>query len=82
MLLPSLDLGTCIAETVRRQLGRPFCRRSATREEAVIRDRFLIYLSLLAPKIETIRPPAEAAAEILARLPTNSVVPREVRTLP
>lgn len=80
VLLPSLDLETCVAEIVRRQLGRPFCRRSATREEAVIRDRFGIYLSLLAPKIETMRPPAEAAAEILARLRNSRAVPPEARS--
>ncbi len=71
VLLPSLDLETCVAEIVRRQLGRPFCRRTATREEAVIRERFGTYLSVPAPKIETMRPPAEVAAGILARLPTN-----------
>ena len=80
VLLPSLDLETCVAEIVRRQLGRPFCRRTATREKAVIRERFGPYLSVSAPKIETMRPPAEVAAEILARLPTNSAVPLEVRT--
>lgn len=80
VLLPSLDLETCVAETVRRQLGRPFCRRTTTREEAVIRERFGTYLSVRAPKIATMRPPAEVAAEILARLPTNLAVPPEART--
>lgn len=70
VLLPSLDLETCVGETVRRQLGRPFGQRSAMREEAVIRDRFGTYLSVPAPKIETRRPAADVAAEILARLPT------------
>lgn len=50
VLLPSLDLETCVGETVRRQLGRPSCQRSAMREEAVIRDRFGTYLSVRAPK--------------------------------
>ena len=71
VLLPSLDLETCVAEIVRRQLGRPFSRRTASREEGVIRDRFDTYLSLSAHKIETMRLPAEVAAEILARLPTR-----------
>jgi shikimate kinase len=75
VLLPSLDLETCVAETVRRQLGRPFSRRGAAREEAVIRDRFGVCVSVPALKIETMRPPAEVAAEIVARLPSNLVVP-------
>ena len=74
VLLPSLDLGSCVVETVRRQLMRPFGRRGAAREEAVIRDRFGTYLSVPAPKIETMRPPAEIAAEIVARLPSKLVV--------
>jgi shikimate kinase len=82
VLLPSLDLATCVAEIVRRQLGRPFSRRGAEREEAVIRDRVGTYLSVAAPKIETMRPAAEVAAEILARLPTNPVVPQAVHTRP
>jgi shikimate kinase len=40
VLLPSLDLERCVAETVRRQLARPFGHRGAEREEAVIRQRF------------------------------------------
>ena len=55
VLLPSLDCETCVAETVRRQLGRPFCR-SAAREEEVIRQRFGIYRTLAAVKLETMRP--------------------------
>lgn len=75
VLLPSLDLECCVVETVRRQLMRPFSRRVAAREEAVIRDRFGTYVSVTAPKIETMRPPADVAAEIVARLPSNLVVP-------
>ena len=55
VLIPSLDREICIAETVRRQLTRPFAR-SAAREEAVIRERFSIYVGLRARKIETMRP--------------------------
>lgn len=63
VLLPSLDLETCVAETVRRQLGRPFSR-SAEREEEVIRRRFALYRALAAPTIETMRPVAEVVAAI------------------
>ena len=68
VLLPSLDPETCVAETVRRQLARPF-GRGASREEEVIRERFPIYCSMPAHKVETMRPPADVAAAILARLP-------------
>jgi shikimate kinase len=64
VLLPSLDRDVCVAETVRRQLARPF-GRSAAREEAVIRARFEIYMSLPVRKIETLRPAVAAVAEIL-----------------
>lgn len=82
VLLPSLHLETCVAETVRRQLGRPFSRRTASREEAVIRDRFGAYLSVPAPRIETMRPAVEVAVEILARLQTDSCAPVGARTDP
>ena len=68
VLLPSLDLEVCVVETVRRQLARPFGRRPASREEAVIRERFPIYASMPAHRVETMRPPADVAAAILARL--------------
>lgn len=55
VLLPSFDYETCVAETVRRQMGRPFSR-SAVREEEVIRARFGIYWALPAMKFETMRP--------------------------
>lgn len=55
VLIPSLDCEICVVETVRRQLARPFAR-SAAKEEAVIRERFPIYVSLRAQKIETMRP--------------------------
>lgn len=67
VLLPSLDLETCVAETVRRQLGRPF-GRSAEREEQVIRARFALYRDLPARKIETMRPIAEVVEAIAANL--------------
>ena len=55
VLLPSLDRDRCVAETVRRQLERPFAR-SAEREAAVIRERFPIYAGLRPRKVETMRP--------------------------
>jgi shikimate kinase len=55
VLLPSLDLEVCVAEIVRRQLLRPFAR-SAAREEAVIRERFPVYVSHSARKIDTMQP--------------------------
>jgi shikimate kinase len=68
VLLPSLDREACVAETVRRQLGRPIGRRDAAREEAVIRERFDRYMGLPAMKMETMRPALEVAAAIHARL--------------
>lgn len=65
VLIPSLDLETCVAETVRRQLARPFAR-SAETEDAVIRERFPIYVGLRARKIETMRPMAAIVDEIVA----------------
>lgn len=68
VLLPSLDLETCVAEIVRRQLTRPFGRRVALKEEAIIRERFATYIALPVRKIETMCSPSEVAAEIVARL--------------
>jgi len=71
VLLPSLNLEFCVAETVRRQVARPF-GKSPAREEAVIRTRFEIYMALATRKIETMRPAAAIVDEILAVLsPTN-----------
>ncbi|HEX8362752.1 MAG TPA: shikimate kinase [Longimicrobium sp.] len=65
VLLPSLDFETCVAETVRRQCGRPFSR-SAGREEQVIRARFALYRDLPVTKIETMRPIAEVVEAVVA----------------
>ena len=65
VLLPTLDLETCVSEIVRRQLSRSFTR-SPEREEQVIRTRFPIYADLPARKIETMRPVAVVVAELLA----------------
>ena len=67
VLLPSLDREVCVAETVRRQVARPF-GRSPAREEAVIRARFGIYHALPTRKVETMRPAAAIVNEILAAL--------------
>jgi shikimate kinase len=67
VLLPSLDLETCVAETVRRQLRRPFSR-SAEREEQVIRARFAVHRELPATKVETLRPIAEVVEAITAKM--------------
>ena len=67
VLLPSLNRELCVAETVRRQVARPF-GRSPEKEEAVIRARFEIYTGLPMRKVETLRPTAVIVDEILAAL--------------
>ena len=64
VLLPSLDRETCVVETVRRQLERPFAR-SAAQEEEVIRERLPIYVGLRARKIETMRPLTAIVDELM-----------------
>jgi shikimate kinase len=67
LLLPSLDFATCVAETVRRQQARELpIQRSATREEAVIRERFARYRALTDRVITTMRTPEIVAREIVA----------------
>lgn len=66
-LLPSLDRDACVAETVRRQVARPF-GRSPAREEAVIRARFDIYIAMPLRRVETMRPIADIVNEIIAVL--------------
>jgi shikimate kinase len=69
LLLPSLDLETCVAETLRRQATRPLAiRRSAAREEAVIRTRFAQYLRLTPRVVTTMQPVKAVAREIIALL--------------
>jgi shikimate kinase len=67
VLLPSLELETCVAETVRRQIARPF-GRSAEREEQVIRARFAVHRDLPVTRIETMRPVEEVVEAIAAKL--------------
>ncbi len=71
VLLPSLDYETCVVETVRRQLGRPFSR-SPEREEQVVRARFSVYRDLAATKVETMRPVAEVVEAVVANLLPNT----------
>ena len=68
VLLPALELEACVAETVRRQVGRGVGRMSAERAEMKIRERFARYGALPAPKVATMRPPGEVAAAIAALL--------------
>ncbi len=70
VLLPSLERETCVAEIVRRQMTRPFIR-SAAKEEAVIRERFEIYVAIPVRKVETMRPVDEVCAELAVALATQ-----------
>jgi shikimate kinase len=65
VLLPSLDLEVCVAETVRRQVRRAFAR-PAEREEHVIRTRFATYVDIPARKVETMRPVWQVVDELVA----------------
>jgi shikimate kinase len=67
VLLPSVDVETCVAETVRRQLGRPFAR-PAKREEKVIRERFPLYMRLPCCRIETMRSIETVVTELATML--------------
>jgi shikimate kinase len=67
VLLPSLERETCVAEIVRRQMTRPFIR-SAAKEEAVIRERFEIYVAIPVRKVETMRPVGEVCDELVVAL--------------
>jgi shikimate kinase len=75
VLLPSLDFETCVAETVRRQIGRPFAR-SAEREEQVIRARFATYVDIPARKVETMRPVSEVVDALAAAIGSTDPVAR------
>lgn len=71
VLLPTLDLETCVREIVRRQLQRPFAR-TAEREESVIRSRFSLYAELPARKMLTQKPICAVLDEVLALLPDRA----------
>jgi len=69
LLLPSLDLEVCVMETVRRQAARALAvRRSAAREEVVIRDRFARYRELTPRVVTTMQPVQIVAREIIDRV--------------
>ena len=68
VLVPSLDRELCVAETVRRQLARPFARSRAA-EDGVIRARFPLYVGLSPRKIETMKPLSLIADEICKLMP-------------
>jgi shikimate kinase len=70
VLVPSLNCERCVAETVRRQLARPFARPAAT-EEAVIRERLPLYVGLAARKVETMQPIDAVVDEIVASIATR-----------
>ena len=67
VLVASIDPEVCVAETVRRQMTRPFAR-SRDVEEAVIRERLPIYAALRARTIETMRPRTAVVDELVAAI--------------
>jgi len=67
VLLPSFDREVCVAEIIRRQTARPF-GRPAVKEEAVIRERFEVYMALPIRKFETLRPVMEVVDDLAAAL--------------
>ena len=79
VLLPFFDHDTCVDETVRRQLKRPFSR-SPEREEQVIRARIGVHWELPAKKFET-GWPVEAVVDNLAGylLPNIRLQPDGIR---
>lgn len=72
VLLPSLDLETCVAEIVRRQSLRRFSR-PPEREEQVSRARFPIYASLPARTVETMRSIEDVVDELWILVTERSV---------
>jgi shikimate kinase len=62
-----IQLHTCVTETIRRQLERPFAR-SAEREEQVIRARFPIHMGFLCRKIATMQPVDAFVTELITAL--------------
>ena len=79
VLLPSFELEACVDEIVRRQVARPI-GRPPKREEAVIRERYAIYMAISATKIETMRPVTEIVEQMIAQLPPNNVFDRSRRS--
>jgi shikimate kinase len=73
VLLPSIDLETCVRETVQRQLTRPFVR-SSEKEELVIRERYGTYVALPATKVETMGSVDAVVEQIVGALPRNKAL--------
>ena len=71
VLLPSLDVETCVAEIVLRQVHRPL-GLVASREETKIRERFPVFMALPAPKVTTLQAPDAVVSEIINVLQRNS----------
>lgn len=69
VLLPSLDLEACVAETIHRQTRRGAGRTTAARAEAKTRERFAAYVALGPAIITTMRRPIDVASDIASRLP-------------
>jgi shikimate kinase len=67
VLIPSLNRELCLAETVRRQLARPFAG-SARKEEVAIRERFPVYVGLSTRKVETMQPLPVIVDEIVTSI--------------
>jgi shikimate kinase len=67
VLLASFDYETCVAETVRRQLGRPFSR-TPEQEEQVIRTRYYVYSRLPVSRFETAGPIDAVVDNLVAHL--------------
>jgi shikimate kinase len=75
VLLPSFDFEACVAETVRRQVRRPFGRRAA-REEEVIRARFGLYRALVAPQFKTMQGIDAVVVGLLMLFASRRVTPQ------
>jgi len=67
VLLASLEFESCVAETVRRQLMRPFSG-SAAEEERKVRERFPIYSALPVKKVATVGTVEETVEKICSML--------------
>jgi hypothetical protein len=67
VLVPSFELETCVAETVRRQMTRPFARTAAN-EEVAIREQLGTYVAIPVRGVETMRPVDEVCDELLGAL--------------
>ena len=80
VLLPSLDVETCVAEIVPRQVHRRL-GLVASREEAKIRERFTIYMALPALKVTALQSPDAIVTEIIDILQRSSAQPTNLGKL-